>query len=79
LNDVNPALDLLERVVTSGFFCFPAMARDPWLDSLRKKPAFTKLLQRVEARHQEALTAFERLGGDRALGIALTNTTLESP
>ena len=41
LNEVGPALDLLERVVASGYFCFPAMARDPWLDSLRKKPAFT--------------------------------------
>ena len=70
LNEVNPALDLLERVVASGFFCFPAMARDPWLDSLRKKPAFTKLLRQAEARHQEALAAFERHGGDKVLGIA---------
>jgi hypothetical protein len=50
-------------VVASGYFCFPAMAGDPWLDSLRKKPAFTKLLRRAEALHQEALAAFERLGG----------------
>jgi hypothetical protein len=70
LNEVNPALDLLERVVASGFFCFPAMARDPWLDSLRKKPAFIKLLRQAEARHQEALAAFERHGGDKVLGIA---------
>jgi hypothetical protein len=39
------------------------MSRDPWLDSLRKKPAFTKLLRQTEALHQEAVTAFERLGG----------------
>jgi tetratricopeptide (TPR) repeat protein len=70
LHEVNPALDLLERVVASGFFCFPAMAHDPWLDSLRKNPAFTKLLRRAEARHQEARAAFERLGGNRALGAA---------
>jgi tetratricopeptide (TPR) repeat protein len=70
LNELGPALDTLERVVSSGFFCFPAMARDPWLDSLRKKPAFTKLLRRAEARHQEAVTAFERLGGDKVLGVA---------
>ena len=48
------------------------MAHDPWLDSLRKRPAFTKLLRRAEARHQEALAAFERLGGDKVLGIALS-------
>ena len=39
------------------------MARDPWLNSLRKKPAFARLLGRAEAGHQEALVAFERLGG----------------
>ena len=68
LDEVGPALNLLDRVVTGGFFCFPAMARDPWLDSLRRKPAFTKLLRRAEAQHQEAVAAFERLGGDKVLG-----------
>jgi len=63
LNELDPALDLLERVVASGYFCFPTMARDPWLDSLRRKPAFSRLLRRAEARHQEAVMAFERLGG----------------
>ncbi len=70
LDERNPALDLLERVVASGFFCFPMMARDPWLDSLRKKPAFTKLLRRAETLHQEALVAFERLDGAKVLGVA---------
>ena len=69
LQEVDPALELLERVVASGFFCLPAMARDPWLDSLRKKAAFTKLLRRAKARHQEALSAFDRIGGDKVLGV----------
>ena len=68
LNEVNPAIDLLERVVAGGYRCFPTMARDPWLDSLRKKPAFTRLLKRAEALHREARLAFERLGGLRVLG-----------
>ncbi len=70
LNEVNPALDVLERVIASGYSCFPAMARDPWLGSLRTKPAFTKLLRRAESRHQEALAAFERLGGRQVFGAA---------
>ena len=69
LHELGPALDLLERVVASGFFCVSAMARDPWLDSLRKKPEFTKLLRRAEARHQEALAAFDRLDGNKVLGV----------
>jgi len=70
LNEVGPALDLFARVVDGGFFCFPAMARDPWLDPLRRKPAFTRLLQQAEAQHREALSAFDRLGGDKVLGAA---------
>jgi hypothetical protein len=38
------------------------MARDPWLDSLRKKPAFAKLLRRTETLHREAVAAFEQTG-----------------
>jgi DNA-binding winged helix-turn-helix (wHTH) protein/tetratricopeptide (TPR) repeat protein len=76
LNEVEPALDLLERVVASGFFCFPAMVRDPWLDSLRKRSAFTKQLRRAEARHQDALKAFERLDGAKVLGCAAARASL---
>ena len=68
LNDVGPALALLERVVASGYVCFPTMAHDPWLDALRAKPAFATLLRRAEGLHQEALTVFERLGGPKLFG-----------
>jgi DNA-binding winged helix-turn-helix (wHTH) protein/tetratricopeptide (TPR) repeat protein len=70
LNEVDPALDLLERVVASGYCCFPTMARDPWLDSLRQKPAFTTLLRRTETLHREAEVAFERLGGHTLFAAA---------
>jgi DNA-binding winged helix-turn-helix (wHTH) protein/tetratricopeptide (TPR) repeat protein len=70
LHEAGPALDLLERVVAGGFFCYPAMARDPWLDSLRRKPAFTRLLARAEAQHREAAGVFARLQGEKVLGIA---------
>ena len=32
LNEMGPTLNLFERVVAGGFFCFPAMAHDHWLD-----------------------------------------------
>jgi tetratricopeptide (TPR) repeat protein len=70
LQAAGPALDLLERVVDGGFSCFPAMARDPWLDPLRKKPAFSKLLRRAETRHRDAVAAFERFGGAKILHVA---------
>ena len=45
------------------------MERDPWLDSLRKKPAFTKLLRSAEAEHWRALDAFERSNGASVLAM----------
>jgi hypothetical protein len=71
LSQVEPALQLLERVVAGGYFCYPAMAEDPWLDPLRKKPGFKKLLARAETQHRDAIGAFKRLSGEKLLGVAL--------
>jgi TolB-like protein len=71
LNEVGPALQLFERVVAGGYFCYPAMAKDPWLDSLRKKPPFTKLLRQAETQHRDAAAVFKRLSGEKVLGIAV--------
>lgn len=70
LNQANTALALLERVVGGGFFCYPAISSDPWLNPVRKKPRFAKLLRRVEQQHHAAAKEFTRLEGDRILGIA---------
>ena len=71
LNEGSRALDLLQRVVDSGYCCFPTMARDPWLDTLRKKPAFSKLLRQAELLHEGAEVAFEHTGGREVFGAAL--------
>jgi hypothetical protein len=68
LGELDAALNVFQRVVAGGYFCFPAMASDPWLDPLRKKPAFTKLLRQAEAQHREAAAAFAALGGAIVLG-----------
>jgi eukaryotic-like serine/threonine-protein kinase len=83
LNQTDSALDLLERVVGGGFFCYPAMSSDPWLDPVRKKPRFVKLLGRAEQQHHAAAKEFTRLEGNRILGIVtalanVSNTKQES-
>ena len=69
LEHTAPALQLMERVVAGGFHCHPIFARDPWLDPLRKKPAFKKLLENASSEHEKARTAFARLGGAKLLGV----------
>jgi TolB-like protein len=69
LGEIDRALDVLERVIEYGFFCYPAFARDAWLDSLRGLPRFTDLLRQAERRHKAAAEAFVRHGGQRLLGL----------
>ena len=68
LNETERAITLLESIVAGGFFCFPTLAYDPWLNPLRKKPAFTKLLKGAESKHREAAATYTRLGGEQVLG-----------
>ena len=69
LGETSPALEVLERVIRGGFCVAPAMKRDPWLASLRPTKAFAKLEKDADSRCTLAREAFERLGGERALGV----------
>jgi len=64
------ALAALDYAVDNGFFCIPAMVRDPWLDSLRTQPRFNDALRRAQARHREAVVAFLAAHGDQVLGVS---------
>jgi DNA-binding winged helix-turn-helix (wHTH) protein len=69
LKEKDAAVQLLQRVVHGGFCCYPAMARDPWLDSIRGLPEFAKLLRDARAKHRKALAAFHSVNGHVTLGI----------
>ena len=67
------ALDMLRRAVDGGFFCYPYMVRDPWLDSLRGRSDFTSLLRKAQELHREAVKSFVSAKGDALLGIQAEN------
>jgi tetratricopeptide (TPR) repeat protein len=69
LGQAEKALDMLSRAISSGFFCYAAMVRDPWLDGLRTSSEFTNLLRKAQQLHREATAAFFAAGGDLLLGI----------
>src|SRR5215510_5494844 len=62
------ALEILSRVISKGFICYPALLRDPWLDSLRGSKGFVELLRKAQEMHREAVKSFHALGGDVLLG-----------
>ena len=69
LGHTDEALNALERATTGGFYCYPALVHDPWLDPVRALPRFAQTLREVEARHREARAAFVAVGGDKVLGF----------
>ncbi|HET8922373.1 MAG TPA: protein kinase [Candidatus Acidoferrum sp.] len=69
LGQAEKALDMLSRAISSGFFCYVTMVRDPWLDGLRTNGGFTNLLRQAQQLHREASAAFLSAGGDSLLGI----------
>ena len=72
LGDHDAAIECVKRSVSGGFFCFPWLARDSWIDSLRHRPEFRVVLAEAEAGHRHAADAFERAGGDRLLGSVVS-------
>ena len=65
------AMPTLERAVEGGFHAYPFYVRDPWLDSLRVHPAFSKVMRTAEAAYRDAAAAFTDAGGERILGPVL--------
>ena len=68
LGEKTGALELLSRAIDRGFFCYPAMERDPWLDNLRGSREFNEQMRKAQELHHQALQAFLALGGEALLG-----------
>jgi len=72
LNEASRAFIALSR--TEGFFCYSALASDPWLDPLRGYPEFKQILRKAQTQHQEALSVFQAEGGPALLGVFQTSS-----
>ena len=70
LRDAPRATGLLKRTVEGGYFCYPLMASDPWLDPIRDDAEFQRILSRALALHQGAIQMFRAEGGPELLGKA---------
>ena len=74
LGEKADALHLLQQAVERGFFSYPTLLRDSWLDPLRSDPNFTAILTSANQKHEQACAAFERSGGSLVLGCLSAQT-----
>jgi serine/threonine protein kinase len=71
LGEFERAMQVLPRVIESGYAC-PQQLRDQKVFAgLRGHPAFTRLIQLAESHRQASRRKFLEAGGDRVLGMAL--------
>jgi len=69
MGEQEPAVEMLARAIQRGFFCYPTMVRDPWLDSLRGVKEFVDQLHHARELHRNAVELFLSLRGDLLLGV----------
>jgi serine/threonine protein kinase/tetratricopeptide (TPR) repeat protein len=70
LSDAGRATGLLNTTVDEGYFCYPQLASDPWLDPVRGDAGFKRILHKAQALHREAIEVFRAEGGPPLLGQA---------
>jgi serine/threonine protein kinase len=61
-------LQLLDRAVNNGYYAYSVLTHTPWLDSVRTRPEFGRILRLAESRHREAQEAYRAAGGEAILG-----------
>jgi tetratricopeptide (TPR) repeat protein len=64
------ALAVLQGATSAGFYCYPVIASDEWLEPIRHRPEFEEVLRLVKNEHQLAAAAFAAANGNRLLGTA---------
>jgi len=64
------ALEMFSRAVDNGFFCYQAFVRDPWLDHLRGKSAFSAIMQKALQLHQQAIQVLRSSARGTLLSLA---------
>jgi serine/threonine protein kinase len=69
INETERAIAILSNAIDAGFLCASALAKDPWLESVRNSPGFGELTQKVESRRRQVHAAYLQAGGAEILGV----------
>jgi TolB-like protein len=71
LGDHDRALATLTKAVEGGYFCSRVLREDPWLDGIRSRPAFQRLVEGAQVRQRGAASVFREAGGEALLGVSV--------
>jgi DNA-binding winged helix-turn-helix (wHTH) protein len=69
LGAADAALESLRAVVDGGYFCYPALASDLWLEDVRQSSAFQEVLHAARVRHEAAAAVFVDSRGEALLSL----------
>lgn len=64
------ATEMLRRSIEGGFHSYSQFMRDPWLDPIRRDPAFKEAIDIARREYMEGVRAYVDAGGERILGPA---------
>jgi serine/threonine protein kinase len=65
------AVEMLDYLVGRGFVPYDTFVQHAWLDPLRHRQDFIRVLDKARHRHQEAQRAFIQAGGEALLGAGV--------
>jgi tetratricopeptide (TPR) repeat protein len=78
LGETAESLRLLKQAVDRGFFCWPTLLKDPWLEPLRSIPDYTVILGSAKQKHDIARAVFDQREGKLLLESAVGDLVNES-
>ena len=63
------AIPFITRAIEGGYFCYPVLATDSWLDGVRTRPELSAVISVAKGRWKRATAAFVAAGGPALLGL----------
>jgi len=69
LGDNEGAVDIFQRAVANGFFCYPWFTKDAWIDPIRTDSRVIDTMREAERRWREAESRFHEHPGSRVLSV----------
>jgi len=68
VGELDQAIRLVVCAIDAGYYCYPVLATDSWLEAIRARPALLPLLNVAKTHWQRATAAFVTAGGPALLG-----------